>query len=648
MTFRILLVPVAWLAVAATAAAAPPPAALELPLVFADGMVLQRDRPLPVWGQARPGCEVRVEIAGADEVATAAGDGRWSVTLPAQAAGGPHVLAIDACGQRREIGDVLVGEVWLASGQSNMEWPVAQTLHAQEDIASAGDPQLRHFKVPRSWADAPRAQLEGGQWLAASSDTVGEFSAAGYAFARELRRALQVPVGIIDSTWGGSSIEAWMDAGMLGLDAAALEEKMRELRAAEAGVEAQVRQRVAAWTAVDPASDAFAGVEVDTTGWAPIEVPAPWEAQGYAGMDGVAWYRTSFELDAAEAAAGITLGLGQIDDTDTTWVNGVRVGATVNAYSKPRVYAVPAEVLREGTNTLAVRVQDDGGGGGIMGAPAELFVQPGDGKPRALQGPWRFRTAQVRVSMQDGKNQADTLLYNAMLHPLQPYALGGVIWYQGESNASTHGAYRYRDQFRALIEGWREGFATPRLPFLWVQLAPFHSGDDRLDARGRVLDSPWATLRESQSATLSLPATGQAVITDVGDRDDIHPRDKRTVGQRLARVALHHVYGQQGLAWTGPVYRSAEARGRELVLHFDHADGALAARGGVLAGFELAAADGRFHPAQARIEGDTVVLQATGVERPAMARYGWSDNPAEANLVGRDGLPASPFRTAQW
>lgn len=646
MTSRIVLVCLAWLGLAPSVLASDPPP-LDLPLVFTDGMVLQRDRPMPVWGQARAGCQVQVTMDGSQARAVTDSRGHWRVTLPAHAAGGPHVLAVEACGQRIQIDDVLVGEVWLASGQSNMEWPVAQTLHAQEDIASAGDRQLRHFKVPKSWAEAPRAQLEGGQWLAASRETVGEFSAAGYAFARELRRTLQVPVGIIDSTWGGSSIEAWMDAGMLGLDAAALEAKMRERRVAEAKVEEQVRQRIAAWSPLDPASDAFAGTDVDTTGWATIDVPAAWEAQGYAGMDGVAWYRTTFELTAAEAAAGIAVGVGQIDDTDTTWVNGQQVGSTVNAYSTPRVYQVPASALRAGRNVLAVRVQDDGGGGGIMGAPEEIFVQPAGRAARPLQGPWQFRTAQVQVAMQDDKNQIDTLLFNAMLHPLQPYALAGVIWYQGETNASEHGAYRYRDQFRALIEGWRDGFATPELPFLWVQLAPFHSGGDRLDDQGRVLDSPWATLRESQSATLALPATGQAVITDAGDSNDIHPRDKHTVGQRLARIALHQVYGRQGVAWSGPVYRSAQARGRELVLHFDHADGALAARGGVLAGFELAAGDGRFQPAQARIEGDTVVLQAAGVDRPVMARYGWNDDPGNASLVGRDGLPASPFRTME-
>ena len=624
-------------------------ASLELPLLFSDGAVLQRDRPLPVWGRATPGERVDVELDGRSAQATVGADGRWTVQLPAHAAGGPYELRVRAGSEERRVRDVLVGEVWLASGQSNMEWPVAQTLHAQEDIAGAGDPSLRHFKVPRSWAEAPQAQLPGGAWQAASPATVGQFSAIGYAFARELRQALGVPVGIIDSTWGGSSIEAWMDAGMLGLDQDALEAKMRARRAADARLEEATRTRLAAWPAIDPASDAFAAAQLDDSGWVPIAVPSVWESQGYAGMDGVAWYRTTFELSEREAAAGVELGLGQIDDSDTAWVNGQRVGGVHNGYNVPRVYQVPAAVLRPGLNTVAVQVEDSGGGGGIAGAAAELYVQPVGGQRRSLAGDWRFRTAAVTVSMSADKNQVDTLLYNAMIHPLLPYPLAGVIWYQGESNASEAGAYRYREQFKTLIEGWRAHWQAPAMPFLWAQLAAFHSGDDRLDARGIVLDSPWATLRESQSAALALPATGQAVTIDVGAADDIHPRDKRTVGQRLARAARHVAYADEAIVHTGPVFQGAQAEGGRLRLEFDASSGVLAVRGGgVLQGFEVAGADGRFHPAQARIDGRAVLLRSDAVPAPESARYAWSDNPAQANLVGRDGLPASPFRTRAW
>jgi len=280
--------------------------------------------------------------------------------------------------------------------------------------------------------------------------------------------------------------------------------------------------------------------------------------------------------------------------------------------------------------------------GGVRGGTGGL------GARRALAGPWRFRTAAVDVAMDEGKNQVDTALYNAMVHPLQPYPLAGVIWYQGETNATPQGAHAYRDRFGALIRGWRAAWQAPELPFLWAQLAAFGSGGDRVDAAGTVIDSPWATLRESQSAVLALPATAQAVTIDVGDAHDIHPRDKRTVGHRLALAARRVAYGQD-VVHAGPAYRGAEAREGTLVLRFD-APAGLAVRGGGQAprGFELAGADGRFHPAQARIEGDAVVLRSGAVPQPRLARYAWSDNPAAADLVGGDGLPASPFRTGEW
>ena len=640
------------LALSGTAWAASPPDAaqadggLELPLIFSDGAVLQRDRPLPVWGQATPGATVSVRLGGQQAQAVADAQGRWRVQLPAHAAGGPYVLEIDAGPARRRIQDLLFGEVWLASGQSNMEWPVKQALQPDVVIAAANDAQLRHYKVPRSWAEAPRDQLEGGQWLSATPANVGDFSAIGYTFAQQLRQTLKVPIGIIDSTWGGSSIEAWMDASMLGLDAQALQAKMAQQRAADAKIEEQVRQKVAIWTPIEAASEALAADVLDETGWASIKVPASWESQGYAGMDGHAWYRTRFELSAAEAAAGVTLGLGQIDDTDVAWVNGQRVGGVSNGYNVARVYKVPASVLRAGANTLAVRVQDDGGGGGIMGAGSELFVRAEGGQSRSLAGAWMFRTAQVRVSLQDDKNQVDTLLYNAMLHPLAPYPIAGVIWYQGETNASPEGAYRYRDQFQKLIQGWRQLWASPELPFLWSQLAPFHSGGDRLDASGTVIDSAWANLRESQSAALALPATGQVVITDVGDTHDIHPRDKHTVGQRLAWAARRIAYGDSSAAASGPVFRKARESGQSLVLEFDSDGATLTSAGGALQGFEVAGADGRYFPAQARIEGGAVVVSSPQVTRPVQARYGWSDDPKHANLSGRDGLLAAPFRTS--
>ena len=615
--------------------------AAELPRMFADGMVLQRGKPIPVWGRSAPGATVRVGFEGSNASATADGTGHWRVQLPAHAAGGPYTLTIDD-GQKQVLRDVLVGDVWLASGQSNMEWPLEHTDDGDAAIAAANDPLVRHFKIPKSWAGSPQWQLQGGQWQPASPQHAAAFSAVAYYFALDLRKATGVPIGIIDSTWGGSNIETWMNAGMLGLDAAALEAKFRERRVAEEKIEAGVKARVASWPAVQAGSDALAAPALDDVDWARVQVPAIWESQGFAGMDGSAWYRLQFELTATEAAAGVELGLGQIDDSDTAWVNGHKVGGIRNGWNVPRVYAVPASALRAGSNVIAVRVQDDGGGGGIAGAPDEVYLQLANGQRRSLAGEWRFRTEQVRVSLADDKNQVDTLLYNAMIHPLQTYPLTGVIWYQGESNAYVEGARRYRQQFAAMIEGWRAHWNAPDLPFLWVQLASFHTGQDQGDL------SPWALLRESQTATLALAATGQVVTTDIGDSGDIHPRNKRDVGKRLALQARRVAYGEDVVA-SGPVFESARFAQGKAILDFDALGSSLAARKGEpLGGFRLAGKDRVFHPAVATIQGDKVVVRSEAVPAPVAVRYGWSDDPKDAGLVNAEGLPASPFRSDDW
>ncbi|MCF7220389.1 sialate O-acetylesterase [Marilutibacter chinensis] len=625
--------------------------AVELPLLFSDGAVLQRDRPLPVWGRAKPGAGIAVEFDGhrVETAATAAGE--WRVELPAHAAGGPYELVVqERGGGTVRVRDVLVGDVWLASGQSNMEWPLLQTDGAEVEIAHADDPMIRHFKVPISWSEKPEARLAGGAWIAASPQTAGEFSAVAYHFAREVREATGVPIGIINSTWGGSAIEAWMGLDMLGIDVATVAEKIRQKRVVYDEAEAKTRAMIARWSDTPPAMrDAdWAATGLDESDWADLRVPASWESRGYAGMDGVAWYRTTFQLSAREAEGDLELGVGQIDDSDSVWVNGRRVGGMEQSWNVPRRYVVPAEALRPGSNTIAVKVTDLGGNGGIAGSVDQVYLRPAGGSQRSLAGEWKFRTVEVSVAVQGDKNQIETLLYNAMIHPLQPYPLCGVIWYQGEANAYPGGDRRYRDLFAAMIRGWRAEWNAPELPFLWAQLTSWISAGDTTDALGNV-QSPWAVLRESQTATLALPATAQAVIIDVGDAHDIHPRDKRTVGHRLALAARHVAYGEE-LTYAGPMYRSMSTRGSRAVLHFDLQGSALAVRDGgdAVSGFEVAGTDRIFHPAQARIVDDTVEVWSTHVSTPAAVRYAWRDNPEGANLTNREGLPASPFRTVEW
>jgi len=630
---------------AAACTALPAIAAPKLPLLFADGAVLQRDAPIPVWGWAGPGAKITVGLDGHKAGATADAKGLWQAQLPAHAAGGPYVLQVQGEGVTLRVADVLVGDVWLASGQSNMEFPLLNSEGGPAAVAAASDAKIRHFKVPKSWSAQPEADLAGGSWKLANPANAGEFSAVAYYFAQDLRASTGVPIGIIDSTWGGSAIEAWMDAASQGVDAAALARQGDEIRRRDEAALAGTREKLARYRLREgEGSDDWRKPDYDDSGWDSIAVPANWESAGYAGMDGVAWYRTSFTLTAAEASRGVTLGVARVDDTDTTYVNGVQVGHIENSYDTLRAYPVPASALHAGRNVIAVKVVDTGGGGGIHGEAENLYVQPAGGARRRLDGSWKFRPESGTVSAIDDKNLQPTLLYNAMIHPLQRYPVRGVIWYQGETNAklANNAAVKYRQQFPTMIRSWRADRGQPTLPFLWVQLANFDDHSDQGDV------SPWALLRESQSRTLSLPATGQAVIIDIGNAGDIHPTNKHDVGHRLALAARHVAYGQS-LVYSGPVFTGARLANGKATLGFDLHGSALAVRGGgELGGFALAGADRVFHPAQARIVGEQVVVRSDAVPQPVAVRYGWHGNPADANLVNREQLPASPFRSDSW
>ncbi|MEO6102902.1 MAG: sialate O-acetylesterase [Pseudoxanthomonas sp.] len=619
-------------------------ARVELPLLFSDGAVLQRDQPVPVWGWSEPGAKVTVTFDGHSANATAAADGAWRAVLPAHAAGGPYVLEVSAGHDNARMQDVLVGEVWLASGQSNMEMSLQQTDGAKQAIAEANDPLIRHFKIPKSWSGSPQRQLQGGSWIAASPQAAGQFSAPAYYFARELRKSTGVAVGIIDSTWGGSRIEAWMDAAAQGVDPAQAQAVERDARAADARALAETKRRLAQWPqgAADDSGWQVAGL--DTAGWVSIPMTGTWESSGWLGLDGIAWYRTTFTLSADEAKAGIALGVGRIDDSDVTWVNGVQIGATENQYNLAREYAVPATALHAGVNEIAIRVTDAGGGGGLHGDRSERFVQPRGAAKRSLDGDWRFRVADAKLApVNETRNQVPTLLYNAMIHPLQPFPLRGVIWYQGESNAgSVENALRYRTLFPAMIRQWRAQWNAPALPFLWVQLASFVSADDT------AAQSPWSVLRESQSAALALPATAQAVTLDIGDSHDIHPRNKRDVGLRLALAARHVAYGEP-VDYHGPTPRHIGFADGKARVEFDVGSTQLAVRqGGSVRGFELAGDDHIFHAANAVIEGGNVDVRSDAVPAPVALRYGWHDDAGDADLANSAGLPASPFRTDAW
>ena len=636
---------------AALSGAAPPSSrqvvSLRLPRIFGDGMVIQRNKPVVVWGWATPGSPVSVALHGHTARAVTTPDGKWKAVLPAERAGGPYELGVRSGDDHLEMHDVLVGDVWVASGQSNMEFTLAQALNGTQAIASAHDSLIRQFKVPNSWANSPEDDLAGGSWAPADPQHAGDFSAVAYFFARDLRASERVPIGIVNTTWGGSNIETWISRAAQHISASAWSAMRRADEAQMRAVRDSLRMRIGDLPAQDAGMSngraAWADPMLDDSGWSDVRVPAYWEDQGYPSMDGVAWYRLAIELDSGHVG-NAALAMTAIDDDDITWVNGIEVGRT-NGYNVRRAYRIPASALHAGRNVIAVRVSDGGGGGGIN-APVTLSFA--DGTTRSLGGAWKFKVGIVSFQP-DGQriNKVPSVLYNKMLHPLLPLAIKGVIWYQGESNANNlEQATAYREQFRTLITSWRRTWDSGRdaFPFLWVQLPNFGTPDSI-----PPLHAAWAKQRESMEAALALPKTGRAITIDVGEADDIHPRNKEDVGARLALVARRVAYGETVLA-SGPTYRSHVVRGDTIIVSFANMGSGLAARSGgdQASGFEIAGSDRQFVWAEARIVGNRVKVWSERVAHPVVVRYAWANNPEHAELYNREKLPAAPFRTDRW
>ncbi|HEY1392578.1 MAG TPA: sialate O-acetylesterase [Methylibium sp.] len=621
-------------------------AEVRLANVFGEHMVLQRDRPLQLWGQATPGQTLSVELAGRKASARVGADGRWRVQLAQLPAGGPHRLLVKG-DQTVELRDVLIGDVWLLGGQSNMEWPLAQTDTGPQEVASPQNPQLRQLRVPLRASVRPEAEIAPAPWVVAEPGRVGEFSAIGYHFARQMQAVQGVPIGLIQTAWGGSMLETWVrrDAALQDPD---LAPAVHALPPDNAAFIVTLRQRlydrVAAWQPGLPlqgvdASGWSAAEDIDAN-WPTLQAPGVWEGQGLADLDGVVWMRKRVELNAAQAAGAAELYLVKVDDCDETWVNGQRVGGQCG-WEQPRRYALPAGLLRAGTNWIAVRVTDTGGNGGFHGDAAALRLDTAAGSV-SLAGAWRARVEQIAAAAGPVANDAPALGHNGLIAPLHGLAVRGVLWYQGEENSGRAAAYA--DGFKRLIQDWRAQFGDPNLPFFFVQLAAWLPlADNRPDGNG------WAELRASQAAALALPHTGMATAIDVGDAVDIHPRNKRTLGQRLAALALHEL-GLRAAPASGPRLLGHEVKGGEFQLSFgDTAGGLRTARAGEPPrGFYLAGADRHWVPAEGRFDGNRIVLHSDAVPAPVAARYAWVNNPSEANIVGGDGLPLPPLRTDDW
>jgi sialate O-acetylesterase len=633
---------------------------MRLAPIFHDHAVLQRDISLPIWGLAGPGEVVVVELAGRQARVTAGSDGQWLLRLPALPAGGPHVLVARSPSGEVRAQDILIGEVWICSGQSNMEWKLQQTPQ-QLDPAACDHPAIRLLTVATPARQGRQTEID-GRWTLANHATLASFSAVGGWFGRKLHRELGVPVGLICNAWGGTRVQAWISREALMCEEHGRGEVIGYDSFAYGMPKSGGVKTQADWDQEMQALDAgntglaqgWAKPGCDDAAWTTMAAPSRWQDFGHANS-GVWWYRRTVSIPAGWRGQDLELHLGAVDKHDDTYVNGERVGglsweAGPNSWCAQRVYAVPARLVgTEGRLTIAVRARSHIYHGGLIGPAASMLVRRAATAEGAvpLAGDWRARREQdwginspPAAQMAPGNPNAPYTLFDSRLAPLIPYALRGAIWYQGESNAGEPKVYK--QLLPAMIRDWRRAWGQGDFAFLQVQLANY------LPATDRPRSSDWAELRDAQTATLAVPNTGMALAIDVGDAKDIHPTDKRTVGERLARWALSTTYARGGVP-SGPLFQgiTAEADGR-LRCRFAHAAGLRTTDGKAPFHVAIAGWDRLFVWAEARIEGDTLVVWSKDIAQPVAVRYAWADNPEGCNLVNAEGLPASPFRSDAW
>ncbi|PWT74143.1 MAG: sialate O-acetylesterase [Bacteroidetes bacterium] len=619
---------------------------VRLPKLISDGMVLQRARPLRIWGWASPGEKIVLRFIGKSYTAVAQNDSSWLIEIAACREGGPFEMKIDAS-NHITVRDILIGDVWLCSGQSNMVLPMQRVKDRYpNDIRASGNDSIRQFLVPVRYIFTHRARdLESGSWQSANPKSVLQFTATGYFFAKALFDKYHVPIGLINSSAGGAPAESWLSLETLQYfpQALAMAKKCmdsnyvdsiihhdemadiawhRELYIKDTGMREPVR---------------WYDTNYNASNWKTMNIPGFWRDQGLPPVNGVVWFRKEIQVPASLAGLPAKLWLGTIVDRDSTYINGQFVG-TIGYQYPPRKYEIPAGFLHAGSNIIVVRVINQIGNGGFnKGKPYQLMIA---GHVIDLKGPWQFRlgTSMPPLPGQTFFSYKPLGLFNGMISPLVNYRIKGVIWYQGEANTSR--ASKYASVFSALINNWRKEWQQGDFPFLFVQLPNF------MPPKTEPSESEWAELRASQLRSLEVANTAMVVTIDVGEWNDLHPTDKKTVGTRLALAARHVAYGENALEYSGPIYESSVIRGNRIYLHFTHTgSGLMAKEGKPLKYFSIAGDDKKYVWANAKIEGDTVIVWNDEVEKPVSVRYAWADNPEGANLYNKEGLPASTFTT---
>ncbi len=623
-------------------------AQLRLPEIFSDHMVLQRDKPVKIWGSAKAGERVQVNI-GREKVAVSADNtGHWTTSLPSFKAGGPFTLEVKTSTESKVFSDVLFGEVWLCSGQSNMQFRVGQANNAKYEIRRANNPLIRQVVVPNKLSFHPEEFIDSTEWIVSTPATTGEFTAVGYFFARDIFEQLHVPVGLIYDNWGGSQLESWISReSMLGSDE--LKTYARQMSdnwdTTNNRVEKIFRDTLQIRNGGNIPKLSLEGMQrtdYSFSSWMPSSVPGGWDWIGLPGYRGEGYMEREIWLDSIQATQPAVISLGENDNRYSWFVNGNLLTKTTE---KNFQIPVPPNTLKAGKNVLLLEISSQAiptsEDMGLRGANEMFCLDLGGEKIWLADAHWKMMPALDRPHhLLHWMNSEGAIIYNAMLHPIIPFGIRGVLWYQGEAN--TNRAYEYRKTFPLMIESWRKEWKDD-FPFLFVQLADYGSNESS------NAGSNWAELRESQSLALQVRGTGMSVTTDIGDPKDIHPKNKQEVGRRLAAIALNGVYGFSQTAY-GPVYDSVVFFSHRANVYFKSIGKGLWAKDkyGYLRGFEMAGADKKFYFAQAFIRGNHIEVLSDSVDHPAAVRYGWSNAPDDINLYNADGFPASPFRTDSW
>jgi sialate O-acetylesterase len=622
--------------------AGPPP---FVSTIFGDNMVLQRNKPDAIWGWSDPGDQVKVEIAGHTATTVAGADRRWQAKIDPPAAGGPYTMTITGH-QTVELHNVLVGDVWLCGGQSNMQFALHQAQTGAEDAKAADLPQIRFFTVGQRSAYHP-VDTVNGSWSIVTPETAGRVSAVAFYFARRVQQETHIPIGLIVDAVGGTPAEAWTGVAAL-QQLHDFDPLITELnRIAAKGTGPEYGNFVMHW--YDDydigQKEHWAAPDSDDSSWKQVTIPGGFAGLGVPDTPALVYFRKDFDVPDPVPTGRNMVQLGIIEKMDTVYINGQEIGGS-SWVENPRQYFIRPGMLKPGKNVITIRVLKTLPTGGFMSKAEDLRMTIGD-KTIPLAGAWKAklsvdgRPPQPLPLRYQNWPVMPAVLYNGMLQPLTPLSITGALWYQGEENSPR--GYQYRKVLTTMIGDWRNLFQQSNLPFYIVQLPAY------LLRSATPTDDDWSDTRESQAVVAeTVPNTCLAVTIDTGDPNTIHPTNKEPAGDRVARCALANYYGDKKIVFQGPTLAQVERRKGEIRLKFAHADGGLVMKGGDKLGeFSIAGDDQKFVWANARIEGDTVIVSSPNVSNPKEVRYAWQSNP-EATLFNGAGLPAGPFRTDHW